>query len=84
MKRIILIYSLFLGCLGDALPLMAQHTLQSGATVEATDVCRLRDSVIITMRLDLGGRVQPLHRPDSPVRGRRQAHRTALGGSDGP
>lgn len=53
MKRIILIYSLFLGCLGDALPLMAQHTLQSGATVEATDVCRLRDSVIITMRLDL-------------------------------
>lgn len=53
MKRIVFTYSILLATLLTALPLAARQPLQSGAAVEATDVCRLRDSVIITMRLDL-------------------------------
>lgn len=55
MKRIILTYVFLLGSLFSTLPLAAQQTPQSGAMVEATDVYRLGDSVVITMRLDLSG-----------------------------
>lgn len=53
MKRIVLRYSLLLGSLLAALPLVAQQTLQSGAEVRSTDVYRLRDSVVVEMRFDL-------------------------------
>lgn len=53
MKRIILTYSLLLGGLFVSSPLMAQHSLESGATVKGTHVFRLRDSVIVEMQIDL-------------------------------
>lgn len=53
MKRIVLRYSLLLGSIFAALPLMARQTLQSGAVIETTDVYRLRDSVVVEMRFDL-------------------------------
>lgn len=55
MKRIILTYSLLLGSLFASGPLAAQPALPGGAAVSATEVRRLRDSVIVTMRLDLSG-----------------------------
>lgn len=55
MKRIILTYALSLGSLFAALPLGARPTLPSGATVAATEVRRLRDSVVVRMRFDLSG-----------------------------
>lgn len=55
MKRFVLICSFLLGGLLVPALLMAQYTLESGATVKDSRVFKLRDSVIVKMQVDLSG-----------------------------
>ena len=50
-----LTYGCLLGVLLVSSPLAARHTLRSGAAVGDSRVFRLRDSVVVEMRIDLAG-----------------------------
>ena len=50
-----LTYGCLLGALLVSSPLAARHTLRSGAAVGDSRVFRLRDSVVVEMRIDLAG-----------------------------